>query len=46
MTVVASEPSYDAPGWQRVPDGGLLTATLGHVDVVELSTLTKEPQPR
>ena len=35
-TVVASEPSDDDPGWNRVPDGILLTATRDHVDVAAL----------
>lgn len=43
--VVSSEPSDRLPGWNRVPDGSLLTATRGHVDVAALSSLEKETQP-
>ena len=31
--VVASEPGDDEPGWAEVPDGSLVTAAPGHVDV-------------
>jgi gamma-glutamyl hercynylcysteine S-oxide hydrolase len=31
--VVASEPGDDEPGWAEVPDGSLVTAVPGHVDV-------------
>jgi glutamine amidotransferase len=41
-TVVASEPSDDDPGWQQVPDGSLLVATSGHVDVTPLLPQPKE----
>ncbi|HEY8702434.1 MAG TPA: class II glutamine amidotransferase, partial [Arthrobacter sp.] len=40
--VVASEPFDDGPGWHEVPDGCLLTATAGHVDIRPIRNLTKE----
>ncbi|WP_211876920.1 ergothioneine biosynthesis protein EgtC [Pseudarthrobacter albicanus] len=40
--VVASEPFDDGPGWHEVPDGCLLTATAGHVDIRPIPNLTKE----
>jgi glutamine amidotransferase len=36
-TVVASEPSDDRPGWHRVPDGSVLSATGDDVEVRPLS---------
>jgi len=36
--MVASEPSDDVPGWTWVPDGSVLTAAAGYVDVGRLVT--------
>lgn len=40
--VVASEPFDDGPGWHEVPDGCLLTAKAGDVDIRPIPNLTKE----
>jgi gamma-glutamyl hercynylcysteine S-oxide hydrolase len=39
--VIASEPYDDDPGWQRVPDGSLVTASLrGHDPVIHIRPLS------
>jgi glutamine amidotransferase len=43
--VVASEPGDDEPGWAEVPDGSVVTAVPGHVDVDPL-TLIANPDGR
>jgi glutamine amidotransferase len=43
--VVASEPGDDEPGWIKVPDGSVVTAVPGHVDVDPL-TLIANPDGR
>jgi gamma-glutamyl hercynylcysteine S-oxide hydrolase len=40
---VASEPCDDLPGWEEVPDGQLLTAVRGLVEIQPLSTLMSAP---
>jgi gamma-glutamyl hercynylcysteine S-oxide hydrolase len=36
--VVASEPGDDGPGWAEVPDGSLVTAVPGQVDLAHIAT--------
>ena len=42
--VVASEPGDDEPDWVNVPDGSLVTAMPGHVDVDPIGTLIANPE--
>jgi glutamine amidotransferase len=44
--VVASEPGDDEPDWAEVPDGSLVTAVPGHVDVDLISALIPNPDGR
>jgi glutamine amidotransferase len=44
--VVASEPGDDEPDWVKVPDGSLVTAVPGHVDVDLISAPIANPDGR